>query len=101
MNWFHNESLIVLFLVKLLPEIIHLLRKYPRLREEIIVVWENFSHSHEISAEIIFSSQLIHSRIMINALVWLQFSELFGSGPRNIAPVYVPVTTLVVHHFVT
>lgn len=100
MHWFHDESLIVLFFVELLPEIIHLLREDPGLREEIIVVWEHFSHSHEISTEIILSSQLIHPRIVINALVWLQFGELFGCCPGYIAPVYIPIAILIVHHLV-
>jgi hypothetical protein len=66
------EGFIVFLFVKLLSEVVHLLREYPSLRKEVVIVWEYFRHPHEISTKIIFSSQLIHPRIMIDSLMRLK-----------------------------
>jgi hypothetical protein len=70
-HWLYNECLIILFLVKLLPKIVHFLGQHPGLRKEIIFVGKNFCHPHEISAKVILASQLIHSRVVINPLMRL------------------------------
>lgn len=100
MDWLDYEGFIVFLFVKLLSEVVHLLREHPSLRKEVIIVWEYFRHPHEISAKIIFSSQLIHSRVMIDSLMRLQLSQLFWSSTGYVAPIYVPVPILIIHHLV-
>ena len=46
MHWFDYKSLVVLFLIKLLAKIVHLLREDPCLGEEIVLSGENFGHPH-------------------------------------------------------
>lgn len=101
MHWFYNKGLVIFLLIKLLPKIIHLLWQDPGLREEIIFVRKYFGHPHKIPAQVILASKLIHPGVMINALMRLQFCQLLRSCACNIAPVYVPVTSLIFHHFVT
>jgi hypothetical protein len=100
-DWLHYKGFIVFLFVKLLSEVIHLLGEHPSFRKEVIIVWEYFRHSHEISAKIIFSSQLIHPRVMIDSLMRLKLGELLRSGTGYITPIYVPVPVLIVHHLVS
>lgn len=46
MHGLDYEGLIVLFLIKLLSEIVHLLGEDPGLREEIVLVGEHLRHPH-------------------------------------------------------
>jgi hypothetical protein len=55
MHWLNDKSFIILFLIKLLAEVIHLLREDPSLREKVIFSWEDFGHSHKIPRQIILS----------------------------------------------
>lgn len=101
MDWLHYKSFIVFLFVKLLSEVIHFLGEDPSFRKEVIIVWEYFRHPHEISAKIIFSSQLIHPRVMIDSLMRLKLGELLRSGPGYVTPIYVPVAVLIIHHLVS
>ena len=101
MDWLDNEGFVVFLFVKLLSEVVHLLWEDPGFWKEVIIVWEYFRHPHEISAKIIFSRQLIHPRVMIDSLMRLKLGELLRSGPGYVAPIYVPVAVLIIHHLVS
>ena len=73
MHWLYNEGLIVFLFIKLLSEVIHLLRKNPSLWEEIVFIWENFSHAHQVAAEVVLSSKLVHPWVVVDTLMRLQF----------------------------
>ena len=38
---------------------------------------------------------------MIDPLMWLKFGELLRSGTGYVAPIYVPVPVLIIHHLVS
>lgn len=99
MHWFDYESLVIFLFVELLPEIIHLLRENPCLWEKVVLIGEYLGHPHEVSAEVILARQLIHSRVMIYALVRLKLGELFRGCATHITPVDVPIASFVLHHF--
>lgn len=81
---------------ELIFKVCHLWGQNPRFREYVVVILEQFFHSHEISAQIILSWQLIHASEVINALVILQFGKLIGQHSLCVVPIYVPVGVLIV-----
>ena len=84
------------FRCELIFKVCHFRGQNPGFREYVIVIFEQFFHSHQISTQIILSWQLIHPGKVINALVILQFWKLIRQHPLCIVPIYVPVGILIV-----
>ena len=77
--WLRNESfpiddlfLFVFGLVReLLFEFSELSGKQPSLGEKFVFLWVVFEHPLEVPCKVILASEGVHSREMIDALVWL------------------------------
>jgi len=55
MDRLDDEGFVIFLLSKLRSKVIHLLRKNPSFWEEVVFIWEDLGHPHEVLAEIIFS----------------------------------------------
>ena len=94
----YNESLVILFLIELLSEVIHFLGEDPCLGKEIVLSREGLMHPHKVATKVVFPSQLVHPREVVNALVWLQLCQLFSSRACRVVPIYIPIAIFIVHH---
>lgn len=78
------------FVMELLPEIAVLLRYDPRLREEIILVWEGSLHLHQVARQVVFSGKHINSRILIDLLIGRHLGQEVSRNAQ-VVPGKVPI----------
>ena len=103
--WLRNESLAVqlaaLFalVLKLFFELTELCWQEPSLRKKLVVLWEDVLHPGQVPRQMVFASQSVHAREVVNALIGLhavQFVHLHGVvSPKNVPFV---IWILVVSH---
>ena len=74
---------------KLLPKIPIFSRQEPSLREKFVIVREELLHPGQVSCQIVFSRQSVHTWKVIDALVWFHPIE-FLALHRAVGPEDVP-----------
>jgi hypothetical protein len=62
--------------------------------EEVVIIRKPFHHAHQMSAETILSSQIIHTWEVICSLVRPHFLKKFN-GYRTIKPCNIPFTLII------
>lgn len=55
-------------LLKMISEIVAVIREHPSLREKVIFLWKEFIHSHQISSKHILSSNTLYTWEHVNFL---------------------------------
>ena len=104
MHRFHNKNLVAVFLgfnvSKLVFKVCHLRGQNPGLREKIIVILEDFLHSRQVSAEVIFPRKLVHAGKVVDPLVVLKLRKLVWENSLSIIPKDVPISVLIISKLV-
>lgn len=89
-----NESFAILLLGVVLASIVWVFRREePSLREELVIIWEDLLHAHQVPCKVVLSCQCVHAREVIDPLVWLHLLQLLTLH-SSILPTYVPILLL-------
>lgn len=88
-HWLYDKRL-GFFLIELVLEIVLVRWQHPRFGEEVKVILERFLHSSQVSCQVIFPSQCLHSWLTVDALVGSKLTNLLRLH-AHIRPIEVPV----------